>query len=47
MFDNGVFQLLQEYFGHGAGDGRAHGDSLVWLVYLAMEGEVVLPEDGV
>jgi len=47
VFDNGAFQFLQGYFSHGAGDGRTHGNSFVWLVYLTMEGEIVLPENGV
>ena len=37
--------MLQEYFRNGSGDGGPHSHTLVGLVSLALEGEIILTED--
>jgi len=37
--------VLQEYLRHGSGDGGPHGHTLVGLVNMALEGEIILIED--
>ena len=34
VFDNGVFQMLQEYFGHGAREWQTHGVGAVFMLIV-------------